>query len=196
LRKSSFTPRQGEYLAFISQYRELVDRSPSEGDIADFFGVSGASAHQMVATLEAKSLLRRIPGIARSMRPMVRREALPVLGGPGHLGSDPVSGLTTFAVYVARRLVSRNAFAAVMTVALVAERLADLLASFELPQAVVEKAQAAVLRAAEVRPRPVKRQAPPAIGAEQPPGRGPERPPAPRRPRLPKSVPPGQGSLF
>lgn len=67
------TRRQAEYLAFIAQYRDLLGASPSEGDIAHFFGVSAPSAHQMVVTLEAKGLLHRLPGVARSARVAVSR---------------------------------------------------------------------------------------------------------------------------
>ena len=50
--------------------------SPSEGDIAAFFGVAGSSAHQMVVTLEKKGALRRIGGVARSIQVLVDAAAV------------------------------------------------------------------------------------------------------------------------
>ena len=47
----TFTPKQGQYLAFIYAYTRLHRRSPSEIDMQQFFGVTPPSVHQMVLTL-------------------------------------------------------------------------------------------------------------------------------------------------
>ena len=200
MKKKTFTSRQGEYLAFISQYRDLVDCSPSEGDIADFFGVSGPSAHQMVVTLAARSLLYRVPGVARGIRLTVSSHVLPLLGGPGYLGADPVAGLTAFAVYVAKRLASRKTspFASFAAIHLLAARLESFLAPLGASESAVRKGQIAVLRVANAR-LGRRRTKPPAVPVRaivqsQPQHLSPS-PPA-KKPRPRKPIPPGQGSLF
>ena len=48
----SFTPKQGQYLAFIYAYTRVLGRPPAEADLQRHFGVSPPSVHQMVLTLE------------------------------------------------------------------------------------------------------------------------------------------------
>ena len=48
----SFTPKQGQYLAFIYAYTRLHRRPPAEADMQQYFQVSPPSVHQMVLTLE------------------------------------------------------------------------------------------------------------------------------------------------
>jgi hypothetical protein len=76
----SFTPTQGQYLAYLSLYRTLHRQSPSESEIAQYFRVSPPSAHQMIVKLEEKGLITREPGVARSIRVTVPRSELPPLG--------------------------------------------------------------------------------------------------------------------
>jgi DNA-binding MarR family transcriptional regulator len=75
----SFTLKQGQYLAFIYAYTQLNARSPAEADLQRFFRVTPPSVHQMVLTLERAGLIRRKPGVARSIQLLVEPEALPVL---------------------------------------------------------------------------------------------------------------------
>jgi DNA-binding MarR family transcriptional regulator len=44
-----------------------------------FFGVTPPTVHQMVLTLERAGLIRRQPGVARSIEVLVDPERLPVL---------------------------------------------------------------------------------------------------------------------
>ena len=76
-----FTPRQGEYLAFIHAYTHRYGVAPSEADIARHFMVSPPSAHQMVVTLEQRGLVSRTPGQARSLRLLIPESAVPDLQG-------------------------------------------------------------------------------------------------------------------
>ena len=78
----SFTPPQGQYLAFIYAYIQLNGRSPAEADLQSYFGVTPPSIHQMVLTLERAGLIRRQPGVARSIQLLVEPEALPILRRP------------------------------------------------------------------------------------------------------------------
>ena len=78
----NFTPKQGQYLAFIYAYTHVHGRPPAEADLQRHFGVSPPSVHQMVLTLERTGLIRRKPGVARSIEVLVAPELLPVLGRP------------------------------------------------------------------------------------------------------------------
>ena len=74
-----FTERQGQYLSFISQYVKVNGRSPAESDIQRYFGVSPPTVHQMVLKLESLGLIRRKPGVARSIQVMVSPDDIPAL---------------------------------------------------------------------------------------------------------------------
>ena len=75
----TYTPRQGQFLAFIYYYTKVNGQPPSEADIARFFGVTPPSAHQTVVTLEKRGLIQRTPGQARSIRLLLPRDELPDL---------------------------------------------------------------------------------------------------------------------
>lgn len=79
VRSGIFTPKQGQYLAFIHAYRQVHGRAPAEADMQRKFQVSAPSVHQMVLTLERAGLIRRQAGVARSIELLVRPEALPAL---------------------------------------------------------------------------------------------------------------------
>ena len=89
----SFTPKQGQYLAFIYAYTQIAGRPPAEADLQRHFGVTPPSVHQMVLTLERAGLIRRQPGTARSIELVIDPRALPVLQG----GVRPASSLKLFA---------------------------------------------------------------------------------------------------
>ena len=78
-----FTPKQGQYLAFIHAYTLVLGRPPAEADLQRFFQVTPPSVHQMMLTLERNGLIRRQPGMARSIKVLVNPEALPPLR-PSH----------------------------------------------------------------------------------------------------------------
>ena len=75
----SYTPKQGQYLAFIYAYTRVLGRPPAEADLQRHFGVSAPSVHQMVLTLERAGLIRRTPGAARSIELLIEPERLPTL---------------------------------------------------------------------------------------------------------------------
>jgi Mn-dependent DtxR family transcriptional regulator len=74
-----FTPKQGQYLAFIHLYMRLHRRPPAETDMQEYFRVSPPSVHQMVLTLERAGLIRRRPNIPRSIELLVDPKQLPEL---------------------------------------------------------------------------------------------------------------------
>ncbi len=75
----SFTPKQGQYLAFIYYYTKIHGQAPAEADMAPYFRVSPPTVHQMVLTLERAGLISRIPGVARSIRLRVGKDDIPPL---------------------------------------------------------------------------------------------------------------------
>lgn len=77
--RPSFTPKQGQYLAFIYAYTQVLGRPPAEADMQRHFRVSPPSVHQMVLTLERAGLIRRQPGAPRTIHLLVDAEALPIL---------------------------------------------------------------------------------------------------------------------
>ena len=78
----SFTDKQGQYLAFIDAYTQVHGRAPAEADMQRHFGVTPPSVHQMVLTLERAGLIRRQPGLARSIQVLVDPDRLPRLRHP------------------------------------------------------------------------------------------------------------------
>jgi Mn-dependent DtxR family transcriptional regulator len=74
-----YTPKQGQYLAFIYAYTRVLGRPPAEADIQRYFNVTPPTVHQMLVTLERIGLIRRQPGVARSIELLVSPESLPVL---------------------------------------------------------------------------------------------------------------------
>ena len=74
-----FTPKQGQYLAFIYAYTRVLRRPPAEADIERHFEVTPPTVHHMLVTLERNGLIRRKPGVARSIELLVSPESLPVL---------------------------------------------------------------------------------------------------------------------
>ncbi len=79
---AKFTVLQGQYLAFIRAYSVIHGVAPAEADMQRFFRVSAPSVHQMVLTLEARGLVARTPGHARSLRVLVSVDELPALAEP------------------------------------------------------------------------------------------------------------------
>ena len=77
--KPGFTPKQGQYLAFIDAYTRVHGRPPAEADMQRRFGVTPPSVHQMILTLERAGLIRRRPGTPRRIEVLVPPEDLPVL---------------------------------------------------------------------------------------------------------------------
>jgi Mn-dependent DtxR family transcriptional regulator len=75
----SFTEKQGQYMAFIYAYSRMFRRAPAEAVMQRHFSVSPPSVHQMVLTLERAGLIRRQPGVARSIELLVTPENLPIL---------------------------------------------------------------------------------------------------------------------
>jgi DNA-binding MarR family transcriptional regulator len=77
--RRDFTPKQGQYLAFIHAYTLVNGRPPAEADMMRFFRVTPPTVHQMVLGLEKAELISRKPGVARSIAVLLDRSDLPEL---------------------------------------------------------------------------------------------------------------------
>ena len=75
----SFTPKQGQYLAFIYLYTKINRQPPAEADMQRYFGTSAPTVHSMVVRLEERGLIDRQPGKARTIRVLVDPDKLPPL---------------------------------------------------------------------------------------------------------------------
>ena len=78
-KKARFTPRQGQFLAFIHLYRKLHREGPAESDMVKFFRVTPPSVHQTVVKLEELGLITRESGVPRSARVAIAEEDIPPL---------------------------------------------------------------------------------------------------------------------
>jgi Mn-dependent DtxR family transcriptional regulator len=76
----AYTPKQGQYLAFIFNYTKIAGVPPAEADLQRYFGTTAPSVHQMVLRLDRLGLIRRVPGAPRSIEVLVPASELPVLG--------------------------------------------------------------------------------------------------------------------
>jgi repressor LexA len=74
-----FTAKRGQYLAYIYYYTKIHGRPPAESDLQRFFRVTPPVVHQMIKTLDARGLIERQPGAARSIRLRLTRAQLPDL---------------------------------------------------------------------------------------------------------------------
>ena len=75
----SYTPKQGQYLAFIYYYTKIHGRPPAQADMQRYFKVTPPTVHQMVLKLDQLGLIERTPGQARSVRVVLPRQQLPDL---------------------------------------------------------------------------------------------------------------------
>lgn len=78
-RELAFTEKQGQYLAFIYAYTRIHRRPPAEADMQRHFQVTPPTVHQMVLKLEKEGLIRRQPGVARTIEILVDPKQLPTL---------------------------------------------------------------------------------------------------------------------
>ena len=74
-----YTPKQGQYLAFIHYYTKIHSEAPSEADLQRYFKVSPPTVHRMVLALEDRGFIERFPRQSRSIRLLIARSELPDL---------------------------------------------------------------------------------------------------------------------
>jgi repressor LexA len=76
---ADYTPRQGQYLAFIYYYTKLNGIPPAEADFRRYFRVTAPTVHDMIVALDRRGMIAREPGKPRSIRLLLPREELPDL---------------------------------------------------------------------------------------------------------------------
>jgi Mn-dependent DtxR family transcriptional regulator len=74
-----FTPKQGQYLAFIHACTRLHRRPPAEADMQQYFGVSPPSVRNMILPPERAGFIARQPSVARSIKMLIDPQHLPAL---------------------------------------------------------------------------------------------------------------------
>src|ERR1700751_2214190 len=90
--RRDFTPKQGQYLAFIHAYTLVNGRPPAEADLMRFFRVPPPPVHQMVLGLGKAGVISRKPGVPRRIAVLLDPSALPKLN-PGE--GQPVKTTVT-----------------------------------------------------------------------------------------------------
>lgn len=73
-----YTPKQGQYLAFIYYYSKINKQAPAEADIQRFFNVTPPTVHQMILTLEKSGLISREQGKGRTIKVLLSRINYPI----------------------------------------------------------------------------------------------------------------------
>jgi DNA-binding MarR family transcriptional regulator len=74
-----FTPKQGQYLAFIHTYALLHRQAPAEADFQQFFQVTPPAVHDMIVALERRGLISRVPRQPRTIQLLLPADEIPVL---------------------------------------------------------------------------------------------------------------------
>jgi len=76
---TTYTQKQGQYLAFIYYYTKVNGRPPAEADMQRYFQTTPPTVHQMVLRLEKLGFIEREPGQARTIRVLLPVEQRPFL---------------------------------------------------------------------------------------------------------------------
>ena len=74
-----YTPKQGQYLAFIHYFSKINRIPPAEADMQKFFRVSAPTVHTTLIGLEKKGLIEKRAGKPRSVRVLLPPHELPEL---------------------------------------------------------------------------------------------------------------------
>jgi tetratricopeptide (TPR) repeat protein len=77
--QNKYTPKQGQYLAFIYQYSLIHGIPPAEAELERYFQVACSSVHQMILTLEKRGLIMRTPGVSRTIKVLLPEKDIPGL---------------------------------------------------------------------------------------------------------------------
>lgn len=78
------TRQQGQFLAFIREYtmRNESGVAPSHADLQRSFNLTAPSVNSMLIRLEQRGFIRRVPGKARAIELVIRRDWIPPLDRP------------------------------------------------------------------------------------------------------------------
>ena len=76
---ADYTPKQGQYLAFIYYYTKIKRVPPAETDMRRYFQTTPPTVHEMIKTLDSRGFITREPGKPRTIRLQLSRDELPDL---------------------------------------------------------------------------------------------------------------------
>ena len=76
---TEWTPKQGQYLAFIYYYTKIMGQPPAESDFQRYFRTSPPSVHQMIVTLGERGFISSEAGKARTIQLLLSRDQIPDL---------------------------------------------------------------------------------------------------------------------
>ena len=76
---ADYTPKQGQYLAFIYYYTKINRVPPAEIDMQRYFRTTPPTVHEMVKTLHNRGFISREPGKPRTVNVLLPRNELPDL---------------------------------------------------------------------------------------------------------------------
>ena len=76
---AGFTEKQGQYLSYIVFYTKVNGRPPAEADLQQYFKVTPPTVHQMIVRLDSLGLIKRIPGVGRSIQVLLPPDKIPNL---------------------------------------------------------------------------------------------------------------------
>jgi len=79
--KTTFTEKQGQYLAFIHKFIKSKGHSPSVSDFGQHFCVGSTSVYRILSKLEEKGLIKRNSQKSLSIDLLVSEDKLPDLKG-------------------------------------------------------------------------------------------------------------------
>jgi hypothetical protein len=79
---ADFTPRQGEFLAFIHSYARVNRQEPTERDLERYFRISSSGIRDMIERLEWGKFIACSEDQPRHLRVLIPVEQLPELEEP------------------------------------------------------------------------------------------------------------------
>lgn len=74
-----FTPRQGQFLAFIHNYTKVSGQAPTDRDLERYFKISSSGVREMIERLEWGKFVACSDGKPRTLRVLIPAEQLPEL---------------------------------------------------------------------------------------------------------------------
>jgi repressor LexA len=78
-KNTSFSEKEGQYLAFIFYYIKINGVAPAQIDFQRYFLVSPPIVHNMIVQLEKKGFITKIPKTPRALKLCLPREMIPDL---------------------------------------------------------------------------------------------------------------------
>ena len=78
-KKTLYSEKEGQYLAFIFYYTKINGLAPAHVDFQRYFRVTPPTVHQTILQLEKKGFIHRTPNAPRSITIILPQHELPIL---------------------------------------------------------------------------------------------------------------------